>query len=82
MGIFSKIAKGIKRGTASGFASLGQNLEEEQSTRRNMRTQAFGNIEAQALRSASTGLGSDPEFLEMAGVDSEYKTLLVVLIGI
>ena len=73
MGIFSKIAKGIQRGTSSGFASLGQNLEDERSTRRKMRTTAFGGIEAQALKDATTGLSYDPALIEMAGIDPDYE---------
>ena len=72
MGLFSKIAKGIKRGTASGFASLGQNLEEEQSTRRNMRNTAFGGIESRAIGQAGSGFDFDPASLEALGGNTEF----------
>ena len=74
MGLFSKIAKGIKRGTASGFASLGRDLEEEQSARRTMRTTAFGGIEGRAIgRAGEAGFGYDPEALGTLGLDSEFE---------
>lgn len=73
MGLFSKIAKGIKRGTASGFASLGRDLEEEQSTRRQMRTTAFGGIEGRAIGQAGeAGFGLDLANLEALGGSPEF----------
>lgn len=75
MGLFSKIAKGIKRGTASGFASLGRDLEEEQSTRRNMRNTAFGGIESRAIGQAGSGFDYDPASLQALGGDTKFHSI-------
>ena len=77
MGLFSKIAKGIKSGTSSGFASLGKSLEEEQSTRRQMRSSAFGSIDQGAIQRAGSGYTFDLDQMSMlaGGGTPEYADI-------